>query len=334
MKKIFYTTILLIGLSTAAVVAQGPVRLTIKDGIDGNIKSRIEKTATELLTEINAAYTQKRALNTVGLNMSEEARKRLAAFWENCRFYCDADNGKVVELCLHTWNGFQIRNIPLMLHPRANVQMQDDVYQEVVISFDKTGRIISFDETTDLRMWQNVMKNGDFVTDQDKITRIEGFVNHFKTAYNEKDLEYLNKIFSEDALIITGTVIKTRKTDAAINMPTEKIKYTKKSKKEYIAALKESFSKNEWIEVRFNDLKVEKHPKYNDVYGVTVFQSYSNSIGYSDEGYVFMLWDFRNMDDVQIHVRTWQPKWLDEERTKELPKDKLFRVSEFSGFRL
>jgi hypothetical protein len=221
-----------------------------------------------------------------------------------------------------------------MLHPRANVQMQDDEYQEAVISFDKTGRIISFDETIDSRMWKNVMKNGNIITKIDQIERIKGYVEHFKTAYNEKDLKFLNQVFSEDALIITGTVIKTRKTDIAINMPTEKIKYTKKSKQEYLAALKASFSSNEWIRVRFDSVEVRKHDKYENVYGVTVFQSYANSNGYSDEGYVFMLWDFRDSDNVQIHVRTWQPKWLDDKKTKELPKEEMFSVKQFDNFDL
>jgi hypothetical protein len=154
-------------------------------------------------------------------------------------------------------------------------------------------------------------------------------VEHFRTAYEEKDLKFLNQVFSNDALIITGTVIRQVKTDAAIKMPAEKIIYKKKSTSEYLADLKKNFDNNEWIRVRFDDVKVQKHPKYKDIYGVTVHQLYANSSKYGDDGYVFMLWDFRNKDNVQIHVRTWQPKWLNKEKTKELPQTEIFKVGEF-----
>jgi hypothetical protein len=329
MKKIFYTTLLLIGLSTATVVAQGTVRLTIKDGIDGNMKSKIEKASTDLLTEINAAYTQKRALNTVKLNMTAEARTGLAALWENCHFYCDSDDGEVVELCMHTLDGFQIRNIPLMMRPRENVQMQDDEYKEGVIVFDKLGRIVRFNNALDINIWKNVMKNAESVKEVLVFEYIRGYVEHFRTAYEEKDLEFLKRVLSDDALIITGTVVRQEKTDVAIKMPTEKIKYTKKNKKQYLADLERNFKNNKWIRVSFDEYKIQKHPKYKDIYGVTVHQLYANSNGYGDDGYVFMLWDFRDKDNVQIHVRTWQPKWFNEEKTKELPQTEIFKVGEF-----
>ena len=62
----------------------------------------------------------------------------------------------------------------------------------------------------------------------------------------------------------------------------------------------------------FDDVKIVKHPdpKKEGIYGVTVHQRW-NSSNYSDEGYVFMVWDFTQPDEPQIHVRTWQPEFLD-----------------------
>ncbi len=42
------------------------------------------------------------------------------------------------------------------------------------------------------------------------------------------------------------------------------------------------------------------------IYGVTLRQKYSCD-QYSDDGYLFLLWDFRDASMPLIHVRTWQP---------------------------
>jgi hypothetical protein len=42
------------------------------------------------------------------------------------------------------------------------------------------------------------------------------------------------------------------------------------------------------------------------IYGVTLRQQYKSD-RYYDDGYLFLLWDFRNKSMPLIHVRTWQP---------------------------
>ena len=42
------------------------------------------------------------------------------------------------------------------------------------------------------------------------------------------------------------------------------------------------------------------------IYGVTLRQRYSSD-RYSDDGYLFLLWDFTDKSMPVIHVRTWQP---------------------------
>ena len=56
---------------------------------------------------------------------------------------------------------------------------------------------------------------------------------------------------------------------------------------------------------------------------------YDGGIPYSDDGYLFMLWDFRDDSMPQIHVRTWQPYWMDEARTKAITDDKVIDINDF-----
>jgi len=174
------------------------------------------------------------------------------------------------------------------------------------------------------------MKKGKTVTEVARRQEILSYVEQFRTAYNEQDILFLDNIFSEDALIITGSVTKVKKTDGA-GITYNKVTYKKQGKQEYINNLKKSFAANKWINVRFDDVKVVKHPnpKMEGFYGVTVHQLYANSSGYSDDGYLFMLWDFRDKNQVQIHVRTWQPRWMNDNRTEEIAQEEIFTPGDF-----
>ena len=70
-----------------------------------------------------------------------------------------------------------------------------------------------------------------------------------------------------------------------------------------------------------------RHPTQEGLYGVTLRQKYSSDL-YSDDGYLFLLWDFRDEATPLIHVRTWQPRMLDD-RTP-LPEDEIFNIRNFN----
>ena len=133
----------------------------------------------------------------------------------------------------------------------------------------------------------------------------------------------MEQVFSEDALIITGTVIKQKALDG-IDLP-DKIKYEKHTKQEYINRLRGIFAKNSYIKVSFDEIKVMMHPVNRNYYGVTLHQGYKSST-YSDDGYLFLLWDFTDEQAPKIHVRTWQPDMLNGSRLSE---DEIFSLADF-----
>ena len=59
------------------------------------------------------------------------------------------------------------------------------------------------------------------------------YVEQFRTAYNTKDIAFLEQIFSDDALIITGKVVKSVPSEMNNFMPQDKVVYNKQSKKRY-----------------------------------------------------------------------------------------------------
>ena len=80
----------------------------------------------------------------------------------------------------------------------------------------------------------------------------------------------------------------------------------KQTKQEYLNNLEKVFKTTKYVNVKFEDIEVVQHPKFDDIYGVTLKQHWHTN-RYHDEGYLFLMIDFRDADFPLIQVRTWQP---------------------------
>lgn len=298
------------------------VHVSISGGIDNAaLKAKMENSMSALLTEVNAAQAGNRALRFSALNLSPSVQTSMSMLWENSPFMCTDD--EIVERCLTTNSGYQVRNIPLMMTPRSDRNFNESEYQEAVISFDNQGNIESFYLSIGMNLYMNVVKNNKEITDLRRRQLILDYVEQFRTSYNTKDINFLEQVFSDDALIITGKVIKQSSQDH-LPLP-DKIIYKKQTKQEYITNLKRVFAANSYIKVTFDEIKVMRHPTNANFYGVTLHQGYTSN-KYHDDGYLFLLWDFTDEDQPKIHVRTWQPDQLNGDR---IPEDDIFGLNDF-----
>jgi len=298
------------------------VTFIVSDGIDNAvIKSKIESGVSRMLTEINAAQEAGRSLNFSAMgNIAPRVQQSMAMLWENSPFVCTDE--EIIEHGLTTGTGYQVRNIPLMMKPTGEREFGEEEYQEAVISFDKQGNVESFYLSISMNLYMNVIKSNLELTDLRRRQLILDYVEQFRTAYNQKDINFLNQVFSDDALIITGKVITTKHAEG---FTSQKVQYNKQSKEQYINNLRGIFKRNSYIKVTFDEIEVMRHPVNPNFYGVTLLQGWTSS-RYHDEGYLFLLWDFTNENAPQIHVRTWQP---DKIGGKPLPKDEVFSLSDF-----
>lgn len=310
------------------LMAGTKVTVVITDGIDNTtVKEKMEKTISRILTEANSAQKEGRQMNYSQLGLPSDVQGSLSALWENSPFICM--NDEVVEHCISTSSGYQVRNIPLLLKPINPSDIDDDEdYQEAVVSFDKQGNITSFYLSINMNLYMNVVRTNKDITDLRRRQLILDYVEQFRTSYNQKDINFLEAVFSDDALIITGKVIK-RKSYDGIPLP-DKIEYNKYTKVQYLANLRKVFSKNRYIRVTFDEIEVMRHPTNKDFYGVTLHQGWTSDT-YHDDGYLFLLWDFRDESHPQIHVRTWQPDSYnkDGKGSQRIPKDEIFNLSDF-----
>lgn len=279
------------------------------DGLDPSIPvSRMEKNISGLLTAMNkAASTNSPSIDFTGIEISEDAAFSLMLIWENVKMHTFDDD--IISKCVNLGNppnfrGYEVQNIGVEMLPVNPSEYKEARNQEITITLDPQGRISDFVISMGMHQVASMMKGAKTLEDIDQRQQILHFVEQFRTAYCEKNKKFMEDIFSDDALIITGRVRQRASLEKGIAVVVD---YTKQTKREYLKRLFAKFdAPNSYINVKFDDIEVEVNPINPDIYGVTVRQEWY-SPGYSDVGTVFLLWDFTNKAKPQIYVRTWQP---------------------------
>jgi hypothetical protein len=330
MKKIFLRAwaILFVSVMSLTASAQYSTEFTVTELEDDELCANIDRAVSDLLTAFNNAQAMGNAPRISGIDITQKVNDDIMKLWADCPFRCAET--EVVERAVKTPHGeYQVRNIPLIMMPIEG-QSKDvswKKYQEGVFTLDKEGMVVDFHLALEADLYIKVMSSAAAVEDFERRQLILEYVERFRNAYCLKDIDFLNQIFSDDALIITGKVVKQVKSDInrqSLNNP--KIEYSTQKKEEYIRNLKRVFNANKRINVSFDEIKVVKHPAKDAFYGVTLKQGWSSD-NYSDVGYVFLLWDFTNPDAPQIHVRTWQPTEI--EVGKPIDEDEIFTIDDF-----
>ena len=311
------------------------VTLTVDEHVDRpSALAAAQSNLAAVLTEINRAQKAKESVSVKNLRMDEFAKKSLARLWAVTPFYCDDE--EVVERCWVFKNGtMMVSHIPLIITPEDE-NFGLGTYQEAVVEFDTKGQLIDFRFALDAQTAESMERCGT-VVDKEKQMIILQYVERFRTAYNQKDISTIEKMFSDDALIITGRVVMAKpQGDQGAQF---KVEYNKQNKQQYISNLRRAFLRNKWIDVKFSQIGengenggcagITQSTKDKTKYGVRLRQSWKSS-NYSDEGYLFLLWEFpEDGGDPIIHVRTWQPEMVG--GTHQKPDD---NISTLGGFDL
>ena len=312
MKKYLTTLLTILVMLPATMLGQDEVNLEFSDGIEvGKVKNNMERNASLLLTAINRAERTGSDINYSGINIDNMASQSIGAMWNNVHFRIIDDD--IVEHCLRvkSSNGavinYQVRNIAIEMKPLDDSYV-GELNQEVCINFDRNGKISDFNITMGLQQYMRLMKEGEKLNDLDRRMQILHWVEQFRNAYVQKDINFMENVFSDDALIITGKMVRREHTD----MKPINVEYTTQGKQQYLAGLRRVFRNNSYINVKFDDITIVRHGAKLNYYGVTLKQGWFTK-NYSDEGIVFIVWDFTDELEPKILVRTWQPMQVEDE---------------------
>ena len=305
MKKILCLFICL--LSFVSMYAQ-KVNFEFSDGIDdGPLKTKMEQQVASLLTAINAANTSGGDVNFTGIDVTDDASASLTMTWEQVHFAIEDDD--IVDHCIvlpGKSGGYRVQNIGVLMNPKPESGYDGEKRREIYIDLDKSGRIVDFNFTIGMNMYTEILKKGEELGDLDRRLQIIDWCEHFAKAYCDKNMKFMQTIFSDDAIIITGkTTMQRVRTDMGMK-DQAKVKYVQQTKAQYLSNLSKVFNSNSYVNVKFDDYKVIRHGAKPNYYGVTLRQKW-HTARYSDEGTVFLIWDFTNEDAPRILVRTWQP---------------------------
>lgn len=148
------------------------------------------------------------------------------------------------------------------------------------------------------------------VWSQEARLSIMQFLENYQTAYALKRLDYIETIFDDDAVIITGKVAYRPKETAessAMYFDNKIVKYNRYDKQSYLRQLKRSFDSKEYINLRFANNDVRKMGKGGELYAIQISQEYYSS-NYGDKGFLFLMIDINDPEKPIIKVRTWQPE--------------------------
>lgn len=291
---------LLISVSGTAM-ANVSFRFKANTITDGSLKRTMENQISSMLTAINATAPGG-TIDYTGIDIEEGARLRLDALFGDVPFSIDKQMN--ISACLNDTQGFQVRGINITMKPQ-DASYGQSLNRQLTLSLNRSGRItgvrLAMENQEDM---EKIMGSGRTVDDLRRRREILKFVEDFRCFYNEKNLEALRAIYSDDAIIITGSVMKRRKMGDG-KSPVVQVRHTVQNKEQYMKNLATCFRNNRWIKLGFDRISVAAHGSKENVYGVTLHQAWRSST-YNDDGWLFLLWDFSDEENPQVLVRTWQ----------------------------
>ncbi len=193
--------------------------------------------------------------------------------------------------------------------------------REVVFRFDNESKLI-----TSLAFRLSSIAENDIATknkwNNDCKLALVNFLEDYQTAYALKRYDYLESIFSDDALFIVGHVLQKNNDELKdikqFKLSEEEVELLRMDKNTYFERLSKVFKSQEYINIRFTETDFKRQMTSSDdgksdgedIFGVRLLQEYQSTT-YGDVGYLFLMVDLRDTKRPVIHVRAWQPDKVD-----------------------
>lgn len=279
----------------------------------------------EILAGINAHYNEDTDLEeevsdpVFAGNDGVFGLGEITSLLQKTRFYVTDEvlEGLILEL---VDSNYEIRRI--YGNVGIEVEHERDRSQELVLTLNPDGVLIGARFAMEQHRFDAIINASRSLEDQFRRKQMVSYLERFRTAYNRKDIGFIEQQFSENALIITGTRIETADENPLepdeTKISRSEYRFLRQSRDEYIARLRDIvFERNDFVNVNFEDIKIYQHPVYDEVYGVNLYQIWDSST-YSDVGYLFLMIDYEEETRPKIYVRAWQPEPFDNGRVIDM----------------
>lgn len=189
------------------------------------------------------------------------------------------------------------------------------VNEEIIFRFNEEGLVQSVAYALSKHAEDEIFRQNSW--DMDARFAIKQFMEDYQTAFALKRLDYINSIFSDSAIIITGKrsnapkrIHKGADGNFLINL-SDDYQFTRHTKDSYMQALKSDFSKKKFIKITFEENEIFSPSgvteDYDNIYWIQLKQFYNSDL-YSDIGFLALMIDMRDKENPVIKVRTWNPE--------------------------
>lgn len=192
------------------------------------------------------------------------------------------------------------RSVPMAFSFSGN---RRQFVEDIVFTFNEKGLVSNLTFSLGKAATSDICSHSNW-TEEARLILV-AFLENYKTAYALKRLDYISSIFDNDALIITGRVVRSVGMDRSEYGSNRYVRFTQQNKETYIRNLSRVFASQEYINIQFSDSEVVKLGKGDQLFGIKIRQEYFSTT-YSDVGYLFVLVDLSDYQAPVIHVRTWQ----------------------------
>jgi hypothetical protein len=291
-------------ISGKVLSQDGLISVEINGGCDDeSLKALMETNASLLLNAFNTAAKERKKPKIQGGMMTTTTRIKVGELWKTSPMKCTEN--VIKTSCQSAVSGdYEIRNIPVTMLSADSVETMNE---EIALSFNEQGQINDLNITVKAPVPDTARFIPQDIVNYDKI---RDFIEKFRTAYNCKDIEYLENVYSDNAIIINvvkKTIRQVPNTDQPIrNIISDKYNYEfqVRTKTQYFTKLRQVFKKNRYINIVFDDIEIEPHPGIYNIYGVTLKQHW-NASEFNDVGFLYLLIDCRKEYEMEIYVRAW-----------------------------
>ena len=211
-------------------------------------------------------------------------------------------NAKIIErneLQLTAFaNGYLVRGIKAAFSFKRN----NKTFVEDLVFYIKDDQIEGINFGLEKSALDDIMRHS--MWDAQSRLVLVNFLENYKTAYALERLDYLNAVFSDDALIIVGNKLPQPKVAEITAVDQESYEHNKLTKSQYMKQLERVFDKQEYVNIQFEDAAVKKTNRTSERYEIIIKQNYYSAT-YADKGYLYLLADISNPEWPIIHVRVW-----------------------------
>lgn len=194
--------------------------------------------------------------------------------------------------------GYLVRGVKAKFSFKRN----NKSFVEDLVFYIKDGKIDGINFGLEQDALDDIMRHSMWEPESRQV--LVNFLENYKTAYALERVDYLDAVFSEDALIIIGNKIPEHKAADVVALNQERYEKCRMTKGQYIDRLKKVFAKQEYVNIQFEDATVKKTNRNSERYQIIIKQHYYSTT-YADKGYLFLLADISDPEKPVIHVRVW-----------------------------